>query len=217
MDVVLFSGGKDSLATALLLKAGKKDFRLVYNSYGYEPTFHWDYLEIISKRLGVEVDITKPKRNFFEIFKTAPTNNVPHCRQYIKISPLRDYLRENRVQKIYLGLRADEDRGCPKWDKRFSCPLKELGVGIAGVYRVIEAFNFDLHPLYQLGFSRVSCVPCPNWGKRDVLICLHYRWCKKLLLKVLDVVFSHHTEAWVRKKAVWYWRVYNIVRQKSLF
>ena len=39
-NIVLFSGGKDSLALALYLLERGENFRLVYNAYGYEPSFY---------------------------------------------------------------------------------------------------------------------------------------------------------------------------------
>ena len=213
-NVVLFSGGKDSLALALYLLERGENFRLVYNSYGYEPVFHWDYLWEVSKRLGLSLDITYPTKGFLRIFETAPTNNVPHCRQHIKISPLRSYLKERKAKKIFVGIRSDERRGCPKGK---ICPFIEEKITLRGVKELIRKSGVPLHPYYFLGFSRVSCVPCPNWGLRDVATCLRYEWCKKLLFQVLEVVFSFHSEVWIKRKARWYWRVYRFVRQKTLF
>jgi 3'-phosphoadenosine 5'-phosphosulfate sulfotransferase (PAPS reductase)/FAD synthetase len=214
MDIVLFSGGKDSLALVLFLRQKGEDFRLVYNSYGYEPVFYWDYLWDVSKKLGLELDITYPVKDFLEIFKTAPTGNVPHCRQYIKISPFCLYLRDRKVNKVFVGIRSDEKRKCPKGRE---CPFINKGITLQGVNEIIRKSDIPLHPLYGLGFSRVSCIPCPNWGLRDVSVCLRYGWCKKLLFQVLDVVFSYHPEVWIKQKARWYWRVRKFVSQRTFF
>lgn len=129
-NIVLFSGGKDSLALALFLKQKREDFKLVYNSYGYEPSFYWDYLDYVSKKLGLELDITYPVKDFLEVFKLAPTSNVPQCRHYVKIEPLRLYLKRNKeVGKVFVGIRSDEKRGCPR---NRNCPMIDYGITLKG-------------------------------------------------------------------------------------
>jgi len=216
MRVLLFSGGKDSLATFLYLREKGIKPLLLYHSYGYELVLVWDYFDYLHRVLGVDFVITKPKVDFLEIFKEAPTLNVPRCRQYVKIAPFRDFVKSRDVEVAYLGLRADEKRGCPK-HFAFECPLKQANLGLSDVYNLIAKAKVKLHPFYSFGFSRVGCVPCPAWGKRDLVVCLKFDWCRKLLFKVLDVVFSFHSVKDLRRYGVWYLRAYYLAKQRFLF
>ena len=109
-----------------------------------------------------------------------PSRTAQFCTEHLKLAPQRrwcdEHLRSKGIEFArYIGVRRDESvaRKCVKpyeWDTYFQC----------GLFRPIadwskhQVFDFlakhgeEVNPLYKMGFNRVGCTPCINWGKEGI-------------------------------------------------
>lgn len=109
-----------------------------------------------------------------------PARKAQWCTEYLKLVPLRRWMREELYAKgidciRYVGLRRDESEGRKdtpdsKWDEYHDC---EVRYPIASwtkeqVFAFLKEHGEEVNPLYCHGFSRVGCAPCVNSAKDDV-------------------------------------------------
>lgn len=170
----MFSGGKDSLVTMdLMLKHGIEKAVYVYSDLEFDQTL--EYVESLQGQY--DIDIIKPKINFFDIIKNRklciPSRRMKWCCTVFKFVPFAIYARKNKIDKVYRGVRGDESKKRSTYvegsgseifpweivDPIFSWTEKE-------VWRYIKQNNLPINPLYQI-VNRVGCWLCPNNGKRD--------------------------------------------------
>lgn len=109
-----------------------------------------------------------------------PSRRAQFCTEYLKMSPLRRWMRENIYDHgndviRYAGVRREESKSREstpdsKWDKYNDC---EVHFPIASwtkqqCFEFVKQRGEIFNPLYTFGFSRVGCSPCVNSGKEDV-------------------------------------------------
>src|ERR1700677_565233 len=137
--------GKDSLATAIMLKTQnpERHYEYVYNDTRMELPETYAWLELVERTLGIT--IIRAGKNLESIIyeqEILPSPRRRFCTKYAKIYPMHDFLgKDNAV--LYIGIRADEDRA-GKEEKRniaVSYPLKEMRIGLPMVYRIVESKN----------------------------------------------------------------------------
>lgn len=118
---VLYSGGKDSLvALHITVKLAETIGRHVYavhvDTTAATPG-NREYVEHSCKELGVELIVLKPKVDYFTLVEKwgFPVMTRRWCKRYLKVFPVRDYLRDKDREKLILldGVRAQES-----WMKR---------------------------------------------------------------------------------------------------
>ncbi len=174
--VLSYSGGKDStVALITLLKLSEHvNFKLhvVYVHMPYlEPTFNLKFIDKVSSKLGVEIEVLSPPRWIMR--KYLKENGLPYRRArwctYLKTRPLKEFKRKMDINYTAIGDRV--------WEagKRFSRLFKMLLEGrifkgknfmpiapmtILDVARIVKSYNL-VHPDYLKGLTRVSCYYCP--------------------------------------------------------
>ncbi len=174
--VLSFSGGKDSTAILLiLLKLMEKiNFRLraIYVHMPYlEPEYNIRFIERLAKRLSVDITITSPPKSI--IRKYLFEEGLPYRRErwctYLKVKPIKDYIRKSNVDVHAIGDRVWE---ASKRHEKLSAKLLK-GKFIEGrkFYPIapltlidvitIAKENKIIHPDYLMGATRVSCYYCP--------------------------------------------------------
>lgn len=112
---VLFSGGKDSLCTAVYLNdianiVGKQITALHIDTTAGFPEVV-DNVKKVCKKIQIPLIIVQPKRDFFELAKKwgIPSFKSRWCCKELKVKPVRDFLSEIPGQKvIFDGIRAAE-------------------------------------------------------------------------------------------------------------
>lgn len=143
--------GKDSLATALLLRArGKENVHYVFCDTGAELPPVYDWLERVEKALGRKIHrIGLNLENHIRKAGVLPSHRMRFCTADAKIKPL-EAIFEGVPTIMYIGLRADEEarKGYvpknKKADIRAEYPLRELNIDLKGVYTIVD--NADLRP-----------------------------------------------------------------------
>jgi hypothetical protein len=135
--------GKDSLATAIWQTSHEPalPYEFVFNDTRAELPDTYDWLEKVERTLGIKINrIGKSLKQIIQEHGILPTPRVRFCTERAKIRPMNRYIGDGEAV-VYFGLRADEPdrnvRGLGKLQPRF--PLKEAGIGLAMVYRLVES------------------------------------------------------------------------------
>ncbi len=171
-----FSGGKDSTTSLIVLNKlrDRINFKLIA-CYTYIPFIeniqNLRYIEKISNKFDIRLEIIKPSRKI--VLKYLKKYGLPYRRfrwcTYLKVRPLREFMKKNNIEIYAIGDRATE---CEKrWErlKNYILNLKFITkrefrpiytLTILDVIKTCREFNV-VNPQYLEGFSRVSCTFCP--------------------------------------------------------
>ncbi len=114
---VLFSGGKDSLATLVYLKEiakkVKRELTAIYVDTTAGLPENKKYVKKVCKYLGVALKIVRPKTDYFTLAKEwgIPSFRYRWCCRELKINPIKEYLDSVKEPKVVFdGIRAQESR-----------------------------------------------------------------------------------------------------------
>jgi len=144
MNVVAFSGGKDSTCMALAMQErGERIDRLLITPTGDElpeMTGHW---EAMSKRIGVGLTVPKGPTldEAIEANGALPNFRMRFCTRMVKIQPAIAWVRmQSRPVRMFVGLRADEQErvGIISGDLDERYPLREWGFGLREVNEFLK-------------------------------------------------------------------------------
>jgi 3'-phosphoadenosine 5'-phosphosulfate sulfotransferase (PAPS reductase)/FAD synthetase len=193
--VLAFSGGKDSTATALVLRERGVTFDAVFCDTGWEHPltygYVWGAVGTILPSLSV---IRSAKYAGFEDLvvkrKMIPGKMTRFCTQELKVFPLWEYIAAiDDDVTLYQGIRAEESQ--PR--SRMSDTEEVTEGRDAGHYRPAYTIHrpifdwtaaqvFDIHtrhgvepnPLYKIGAGRVGCWPCIFVNHRELRASLRH-------------------------------------------
>lgn len=113
---VLFSGGKDSLATLTYLKSlsnGINNLMALYVDTTAGLPENTEYIKRVCGYLKVRLKIVRPKVDYFTLVKKwgIPSFKYRWCCRELKIKPIEEYLRKIKEPKVVFdGIRAAESR-----------------------------------------------------------------------------------------------------------
>jgi 3'-phosphoadenosine 5'-phosphosulfate sulfotransferase (PAPS reductase)/FAD synthetase len=112
---VLFSGGKDSLATLSYLKDIAKntgsDLTAIYVDTTAGLPENTKYVKKVCKYLEITLKVVKPKVDYFTLAKEwgIPSFGYRWCCRELKIKPIQEYLNKIKEPKVVFdGIRAEE-------------------------------------------------------------------------------------------------------------
>jgi Phosphoadenosine phosphosulfate reductase family len=157
-QVVAFSGGKDSTATALLLHERGEDFDLLFTPTGNELPALAEHMARVVTHVGKRL-ITPANRSledWIDHYGALPNNRQRWCTRLIKIEPCIAYLKANPGTVLCIGLRADEEtrQGLYGEHATYRYPLREAAMGLEATIALCERHN--LLPRF-----RTDCAVCP--------------------------------------------------------
>ncbi len=195
-----FSGGKDSLvALDLAIKSGIKKAIFCDTTIEFQETL--DYIEEIEKYYGFRIDIISAPRPFFDVVHKIgfPSRAMRWCCKVYKFSPLGIFAREKKIISYITGLRGEEHRrrkNYKKIDINKHIGIKQINPILdwsdQEVWTYIQENKLPSNPLYNLGFKRVGCWPCPFKSKLDWKLIEEYFPDKYLhLQKTLKDIFKY--------------------------
>lgn len=184
MNIICFSGGKDSTALLLWARDNLEDFTTVFCDTGWEHPITYGYVQEINKKLlNNKLVILKSSKyqgfvNLCVERKGFPSVHRRFCTQELKVFPMHSFISSLQPDEInvYQGIRADESTKRSKF-------TEEEWINDAGGYyiqRPLLRWNaqqcFDLmkekgiapNPLYMMGSGRVGCFPCIMTGLREL-------------------------------------------------
>jgi len=156
------SGGKDSVAMAVLLKETHPeiDFQWVCTPTGNEPPEWFSHMKVLRDRIGPILPLMYPGGldGLIRQWKALPNWRQRWCTRVLKIEPFAAYLMQHSPAKFYVGLRADEPareggdyQNVPNVEMLF--PLREAGMGLAEVL----SFNAQRGIIIP---ARTDCMLC---------------------------------------------------------
>lgn len=170
MDIVrhilMLSGGKDSTALAIHMKDRVPEMEYVFCDTDKELPETYDYLKLLEYALKKPIIRLKDDRGFDHWLQVyggyLPSSNMRWCTRMLKMKPFERYVGDNDKIKMYVGIRADEDRTAyisTKPNIETILPFKEDGITIEGVHRILEESGIGL-PSYYDWRTRSGCYFC---------------------------------------------------------
>lgn len=160
------SGGKDSSALAIYLRASVPEMEYFFCDTGAELPETYEYLSRLEVMLGKSIVRLNAKRGFdhwFEVFRgTLPSPQMRWCTRNMKIKPIEDWIGDAPAIS-YVAIRSDESnrKGYistkPNIKTRF--PFVEDGIDRSGVMRILQDAGVGL-PTYYEWRSRSGCYFC---------------------------------------------------------
>lgn len=195
--------GKDSLATAIIQTARQPEleYEYIYNDTRMELPDTYEWIDKVEAVMGIAIiRAGKSLATIIEEQKILPSAMTRYCTKYAKIFPMRDYIGKDNAT-IYIGIRADEDRTGAQETKNLNVryPLKEMGVNLPLVYRLVEGKGlmppaFYWQRIYDgvvaaLGSESWIITELPKWifdrtfawrSRPNCFMCFYqrqYEWC----------------------------------------
>jgi len=186
--ILLFSGGKDSTALALLLLELGIDFIALFADTGWEHPLTYGYIwgaaeTFLQGRLRI---IRSAKYDgFMDLVvkrKMIPGKQSRFCTEELKVFPLWAFLEtlDDAEITVYQGIRAEEsqprslmperewtDAAGGYWIER---PLFRWSA--ADVFAIHKKYGVEPNPLYKKGAGRVGCFPCIFVNHRELKVLL---------------------------------------------
>ena len=155
------SGGKDSVAMAVLLKEQHPEiaYQWVCTPTGNEPPEWFDHMRSLRDLIGPIIPVVGGTLDgLIRQWKALPNWRQRWCTRVLKIEPFAGYLMSQAPARFYVGLRADEAvreggdyQQVPNVEMVF--PLREAGMSLSDVV----AFLFDRGIVIP---ERTDCMLC---------------------------------------------------------
>jgi len=197
---VCFSGGKDSLVTLdLAIKSGIENVVFCDTTMEFQETL--DYIKMVEEFYDIRVESVTAPVPFFElVYKIGfPSRTMRWCCKVYKFAPLAIFARENKVKSYITGLRSEENirrKQYSKNDENHLIDSKQINPILdwssKDIWDYIKQNSLPVNPLYNLGFKRVGCWPCPFKSKVDwSLIKKFFPDKSNLLNKTLKSIFKN--------------------------
>jgi len=162
-----FSGGKDSIVTADLMKRSGVKYELYYSFTGIDPP---EVVRFIRKYYP-ECIFLKPKQTFWRNLSvhTPPSDRLRWCCTSLKKESGWDVPLEHRV----MGIRKEESSKRSKYPRiNFFEKLRHthyypiLNFNEADIWEYIKSNELPYPSLYDEGFDRLGCIVCPYHSER---------------------------------------------------
>lgn len=184
LNVVSFSGGKDSTAMLLkMLEMGMQVDVVLFCDTGLEFPLLYDHIRKVEQNTGVKVTTVQSEHSFEYLMFDKPIKRkkpelqgktgyswagplMRWCTNLLKTVPREKFLRELKKKYTiieYIGIAADEtERITRQCNSRpnVRLPLVEWGMTEADCLKYCKDRGYDWGGLYEK-FGRVSCWCCP--------------------------------------------------------
>jgi 3'-phosphoadenosine 5'-phosphosulfate sulfotransferase (PAPS reductase)/FAD synthetase len=166
--IVSLSGGKDSAALAIYLRDRISDLDYVFSDTDKELPETYAYLGKIEAFLGKKIVRLRDERGFDHWLKVyggyLPSPRMRWCTKMLKIKPFEKYVESlgDVDVRMYVGIRADENRGGYNPSKPNITPVYpfiEAGFNLDDVHRILEESGVGAPPYYSWR-TRSGCFFC---------------------------------------------------------
>lgn len=160
------SGGKDSAALAVVMREKIPEMEYVFCDTHKELRETYEFLDRLKARLNIKINYLSAERGFdhwLDVYGgMLPSPQVRWCTRQLKISPFEKFIGDDEAMS-YIAIRADEpEREGYKSTKpniTVSFPFRELGIGKADVFRILDESNIGV-PKYYSWRTRSGCTFC---------------------------------------------------------
>jgi len=174
INIIAYSGGKDSTALLCWAIREKMEFRALFCDTGWEHDLTYKYIEYINEKLlgGGLITVSSDKYSgmpdMVEKKMRVPSTKARFCTEQLKIIPMINWIKKQDDDvTVFQGIRADESHSRSKmpmrefsdsYDAWVERPL--LKWKAEDCFEIIKSFGLEPNPLYKLGAKRVGCFPC---------------------------------------------------------
>jgi len=185
--IISLSGGKDSTASLLwaLDNLPREDLFFLFIDTKWEHHITYEYINYLENKLNI--NIFRLESEGFENMcirkKFIPNVTMRFCTKELKIKPFLKFLYENFILKnvdfiVIEGIRKEESKS--RFEKEVFEVKKEfynrksffvkklypiLYWSKNDVFEFIRKHKIEKNPLYNMGFTRVGCMPCIFYTK----------------------------------------------------
>lgn len=181
MNVVSFSGGKDSTAMLLRMIELKMPVdRIIFADTGFEFPELYDYIKKIEKHIGKKIEFVYADKSFDAWFngkvtrgqrmgeiRGFPLRAFPcYWSREAKIKPLQKAI--NKEDKFFIGIAYDEMERCSKKDGNLIYPLVEWKWTEQDCVDYLNQKNL-FNPLY-VNFDRLGCFFCQKQNEKSIYV-----------------------------------------------
>ncbi len=171
---VSFSGGKDSLATLLLvLEAGlKPDILFIDTGLEFEETL--DHVEAVSNQFNLPLVVENAGDSFWELLDTfgPPGKDYRWCCKTCKLGPAARLIKETYPEGVlsFIGQRRYESEQRAAKRSVWKNPWVPLQIGASPiqnwtalhVWLYLFKMDVEYNPWYEKGLERIGCWLCPS-------------------------------------------------------
>lgn len=200
LNVVQFSGGKDSTAMLLMmLEKGIPVDKIIFCDTGKEFPGLYDHIEKVKKYINREITVLRAEKTYdyymFEHVKTKGKNKgccgygwgnmlCRWCTSNLKQTPTKKYLKALGEYRSYIGIAFDEPKRHVNIPPNVIHPLFDWGITEKQALEYCYSHGFDWGGLYE-HFDRVSCWCCPLKNNKELLAL--YRYYPQLWIKLKEM------------------------------
>ena len=211
MNIISYSGGKDSTAMLLLMKEKNiKIDRITFADTTLEYPEMYGWIKKIEKIIQIKIEKIKPEKNYNDWFYGIPkrgkfTNRIRGFPYVINPCWWNREAKYKLLEKshgknnnIYIGITTNEKhrtkrKQYQKYNNQYKFPLVEWGINSQDCFEYLKSKNLK-HPLSK--FKRTGCWLCQKQsiGSLKILYFDYQELWKKLKKYESDSPhgFSHH-------------------------
>lgn len=214
---VSFSGGKDSLATLLLLLDAGYEFPMMFINTGIEFNETVNHVYEISSRYGVELIEENAGNAFWEGIKIfgPPARDFRWCCKTCKLGPIVRLIKKHFNGSVvsFIGQRRYESENRAKHGNIWQNPWVKGQISVSPIqnwtalhvwlYLFIKKAKWN--KLYENGFYRIGCWLCPSSNMADFEIKKHEEW-SNFEEELKKFASRHHLPAEWMEYGLWRWR-----------
>ena len=170
---ISYSGGKDSLATLLVVKKALGTVPLIFIDTGLEFPETLENVTVAARKYGLEVIRVSGKDAFWESFERLgpPAMDYRWCCSACKLRPVRNLIQERWGeclsfigQRRYESMRRNESKRIFRnWivkNQISAAPIHNWTALHVWLYLFREQAPWN--PLYERGLDRIGCFMCPS-------------------------------------------------------
>lgn len=170
---VSYSGGKDSLATLLIVQKALGSIPLLFADTGKEFAETYENVDCVAERYGLEVIRTSPGSAFCRTFEEEgpPSVDARWCCTVLKLGPLKNVIAERWGECLsFIGQRKYESfarKRSPRTWRNANLPNQVSAAPIQHwtalhVWLYLFRENAPYNPLYEQRIDRIGCFMCPS-------------------------------------------------------
>lgn len=216
---ISFSGGKDSIVTAILTKKAIGDIPLFFSDTTLEYPETYRFIQIFAQKHSFSLFIERSAQDFFQLCGKLgpPSLTFRWCCTVFKAYPVNKFYKNIDGNVVtFDGIRKNESHSRKKYSQ--ISKVNKIPRQIA-TYPIIDWSEFDVwlyilfnkldfNPLYAQGHTRVGCWVCPAAGPSN---CFMRRYTHPKLWSQFEKILYDHAEKtgkgreWVEKD-YWKWR-----------